>query len=505
LSGSEAILELRDIRRSFFGVEVLRGITLRLAAGRILGLVGENGAGKSTLMNILGGVLPPDSGDMSFNGQPHAPRTPRAARAAGIAFVHQELSLFPNLSIAENLFIESLPRRRVGPITLPLIDHAHVRQSAAALLAQVDLRRDPRTAAGELPPGERQLVEIARALAADARLIILDEPTTSLTAPETQRLFAIMQRLRSRGVAMIYISHRLEDVLSQCDDIAVLRDGRLISTGPKSDFTAARMIAEMVGRDVTDTTIAAASAGPELLRVINLSRHGILDNISFSLHQGQVLGIAGLMGAGRTELARAIFGLDPIDAGAITLDGQPFTPSPRESIARGVVFLTEDRREEGLLMDDTILANASLAVLPRFAASPLKFIRRRKLAAAVTQTTAAAQLRAANPARQIARTLSGGNQQKVVLAKWLINRPRLLILDEPTRGIDVGAKQEIHKMIRDLARQGAAVLVISSEIEELLALCDAILVMSRGHIVDRLARADFDRERILRAALGGAP
>ena len=497
------LIEFRAIGKQFFGVEVLRSISFMLQPGRVLGLVGENGAGKSTLMNILGGVVAPDAGSMLLRGTPYAPGRPRDATAAGIAFVHQELNLFTNLSIAENLQIDSFPRRMIGKFRLPLIDYATFRSRASALLEQVYLRRDPNAPVSELSPGERQVVEIAKALGAEASLIILDEPTTSLTMPEARRLFDIIQRLRRRGVAIIYISHRLEDVLTISDDIVVLRDGQVVSTGIASAYSSHRLIQEMIGREV-DQLFSPRPAQPPrhpLLRVEHITEPGVLSDISFTLHKGEVLGIAGLMGAGRTELARALFGLDTFSSGQIRLDDEPFTPSPRESIRRGLALLTENRREEGLLMDDSVLHNASLVALPQFIRTPLKFIARLRLARRVAESTQATHLRAANLARQTARTLSGGNQQKVVLAKWLMNPPSILILDEPTRGIDVGAKQEVYRIINALVAQGAAILLISSEIEELIGTCDRIMVMAAGRIVRRLDRTEFDRHRILRAAL----
>jgi ribose transport system ATP-binding protein len=512
LPTAEPLLQFRGLCKSFFGIPVLSDVTLPVAPARVLGLVGENGAGKSTLMNVLGGVHPPDAGEMILLGRPYSPRRAGDARAAGVAFVHQELNLFTNLSVAENLFVDAFPRRRLGGLTLPLVDRTAARDATRRLLEQVDLRVPPDTPVADLSPGQRQLVEIAKALRFDARLLILDEPTTSLTAPEASRLFEIIRRLRARGVSIIYISHRLQDVLELCDDVAVLRDGRLVSHGRRGDYTEARMVTEMVGRDVgqlfgphAQRGKAGATAAPgPLLRVIDLFAPPAVRGVSLTLRAGEVLGVAGLMGAGRTELARAIFGLDPITSGTVEIDGRPFTPSPRRSIRRGIAFLTENRREEGLLMDAAVPDNAALAALAEFARTPLKVISGRRLRRAVTEGTVAVRLQAAGLSRQTARTLSGGNQQKVVLAKWLLRRPRVFLLDEPTRGIDVGAKQEVYRLIASLAAEGAGVLMISSEIEELIGACDRILVMARGRVTDEIARPDFDRERILRAALAGA-
>jgi ribose transport system ATP-binding protein len=499
---AESILEIQGIQKGFFGVPVLRDIGFTLRGGQVLGLVGENGAGKSTLMNILGGVFPAEEGSMTLSGQPYTPRGPAEARRRGVAFIHQELNLFPNLSIAENLVLPSFPRQRLP--RLPLIDRQATRSRARELLAVVDLDRAPETLVEDLSPGERQLVEIARALTIDARLIIFDEPTTSLTAHETGRLFELIDRLKARGIAMIYISHNLGDVLRLCDEIAVLRDGTLVGSGPVGEFTADRMITLMIGRNLEqlfpDRT--AAPADDVVLNVEGLSQPGIVENINFVLRRGEVLGIAGLMGSGRTELARILFGLDPFARGLVRLKGSALgRSSPRVRIERGMAFLTEERREEGLMMGASIDENIVLASLRAFARPITRLIDRRRSGEKVTEVSRSVQLRASEPRRAV-KTLSGGNQQKVVLAKWLLTRPSVLVLDEPTRGVDVGAKSEIYRLIDELAAGGAGVLMISSEIEELIGLCDRILVMSRGEVRGSFERTGFDREAILRAALG---
>jgi ribose transport system ATP-binding protein len=500
-----AVVCLEGIEKRFYSATVLRGVTLAIARGRILGLVGENGAGKSTLMNVLGGVLRSDAGRMIVDGQVYEPSTPRDAAAAGIAFIHQELNLFTNLTVAENLHLDAFSRRRLGPLRLPLVDWRQLHASACRLLEQVGLNVNPDTRLAALSPGKRQLVEIAKALAGHARLIILDEPTTSLTAHEAEHLFALLQKLRSSGVAMIYISHNLTDVLHLCDEVAVLRDGQLVCSSPVSECTERRLIEQMVGRSIEQhfpVRVPVAKQQVTLEARSLTSDCGIRD-VSFELHAGEVLGIAGLVGAGRTELARTLFGLERITAGAVYVHGKSFKPTPRASIAQGVAFLTEDRRDEGLLRDASVLDNVRLVALPGFCRTPAKFVARTKLQAAVASIGDAIHLQGSAVRQQTVRTLSGGNQQKVVLAKWLLARPRVFILDEPTRGIDVGAKQEIYRLIAQLAAQGTAVLLISSEIEELLGLCDRILVMRAGGITASYDRAQFDREQILAAALGG--
>lgn len=491
------LLECSQIRKSYFGVSVLRDVNLSLAPGSMLGLVGENGAGKSTLMNILGGVTQPDSGSMMLEGAAYSPQTPAEATQRGVAFVHQELNLFTNLSIAENLFIPTFPKTKFG-----FIDRRLMRAKTAELLSEVSLDVPPDTMVERLSPGERQLVEIARALGQNARLIIFDEPTTSLTSRETERLFALIERLRTQGIAMIYISHVLPDVFRLCNELIVLRDGEIIGAGRKDEFTTERLITLMVGRSLEQLyPEREAEPAPDIvMRVSRLSQPGVIENIGFDLRRGEILGIAGLMGAGRTELARVLFGLDPCAGGSIMLNGEEIgRHSTLERIARGLAFLTEDRREEGLLMDAAISDNLALVALPQFTSGML--IDQQRLNAAVNQIAASVQIRGGEHASQPVKTLSGGNQQKVVLGKWLMRNPSVLMLDEPTRGVDVGARSEIYRIIRQLAATGAGILFISSEIEELIGVCDRVLAMQRGAITACFERNEFDRERILAAAL----
>ncbi|MBM3823887.1 MAG: sugar ABC transporter ATP-binding protein [Verrucomicrobia bacterium] len=572
-------LQFHAITKSFFGVPVLKEVSFIVPAGQTLGLVGENGAGKSTLMNILGGNLTPDAGQMSLAGEPHAPAAPKEATRAGVAFIHQELNLFPNLSIAENLFLAAFPRlgqkavrgssfmdrgstetTRVqqrstnkGPetknqeqrstinqprtrnqeprtknqeqgtsISLPWIDRRTLRSRTTELLRQVGLSLSPDTLVERLSAGERQLVEIAKALSIDPRLIILDEPTTSLTAHETEHLFALLGRLRARGIAMIYISHALNDVLRLCDSIVVLRDGAVVGQGPRAEWTTERMITLMVGREMEQLfpqrprsdppppppsgagrgSTSDAGSSYTLLEVSGVTQPGIVADISFRLRAGEVLGISGLMGSGRTELARILFGLDPLSRGSIHLAGRPIERlSPRERVAAGLALLTESRRDDGLCLDASIADNLSLVALPRHASGPVGWLDQGAMNAALQTTRRAVTLSASARDLQPVKTLSGGNQQKVVLAKWLLNEPRVFILDEPTRGIDVGAKHEVYSLINQLVGRGAGVLMISSEIEELIGMCDRILVMNRGRIRDEIHLHQFDRERILKAAL----
>lgn len=470
------LLQCESLTKTFSGVPVLREVSFSIDKGRILGIAGENGAGKSTLMNLIAGVHRPDSGRMVWNGEPYAPSGPLDAEQHGIAFVHQELNLFPNLSIADNIFL------------LPRMNRSARASRTRELLAQVGLDASPSALVETLAPGDRQLVEIAKALRSEARLVILDEPTTSLTAREIERLFSVVEDLRSRGISVLYITHALEHLLRLCNDILVLRDGAVVDSGPVAEFDENRLITSMVGRPVTQLYPRrdAHAPGPVVLEVAGISEPGVVENVSLELAQREILGVAGQMGSGRTELARILFGLDRASAGTISLNGERIERlSPRERIARGLAYLTESRREDGLFMDATVAENIRI-VNPE--------------AADVPELVRTLRIVCADPTRQPVSQLSGGNQQKAVLGKWLAAKPRVLILDEPTRGIDVGAKQEIYSLIVQLAAGGMALLVISSEIEELLGLCDRIVVMAKGEVCGTFAPS-VGREAIMRAAL----
>ncbi len=412
-----------------------------------------------------------------------------------------ELNLFANLSIAENIFIRGFLRSRSW---LPLINRRRIRERTRELLEEVRLTHPPDTRIEHLSAGERQLVEIAKALALPPRLIILDEPTTSLTTRETERLFAIMARLRERGIAMIYISHSLGHVLKRCDEIVVLRDGAVVAHEPTAQFTMDRLVSLMVGRAITRWfPPRTAQPGEEIiLEARGIGQPGIVRNISFQVRRGEIVGVSGLMGAGRSELARILFGLDPCATGDILLEGESIGHLPPAArIRRGLAFLTEDRRAEGLCLEASIADNLTLVSLGELGHGGLGWLDRTRIAACVRRMREAVRLTPAARDPQLVKTLSGGNQQKVVLGKWLLGEPKVFILDEPTRGIDVGAKYEVYRLIRDLAARGTGVLLISSELEELLGMCDRILVMRGGRISDTIEPPEFDRERILRAAL----
>jgi ABC-type sugar transport system ATPase subunit len=489
------------ITKAFRGVAVLRGVSLDVHVGEVLGLVGENGAGKSTLMNILGGQITADGGVMQVEGQAYAPQSPADAAAAGIGFVHQEPSLFPNLTIAENLHLRSLPRRRGRP----WIDWAAIRRSTTGLLARVGLDRTPDTLVDRLSAGERQLVEIARALAVDARFLMLDEPTSSLGARERAQLLALIDELRSGGLSFLFVSHHLQDVLQTCDRVAVLRDGALVDIHAVAGLEIETLVRQMVGRDSRQIYPArpartGVSARVPVLAVQGLGAGDVVRDVSFEVRAAEIVGLFGLMGAGRSELARLIFGLDRPDRGEVRLGEAALRGSPARRIARGMALVTEDRRLDGLCLPASIAHNVTLADLRRYA-SRIGVIARGREREAVERTATSVRLTGARDLTQPVGRLSGGNQQKVVLGKWLLTRPRVLILDEPTRGIDMAARADAYELLAALADAGTALLVISSDLDELVGLCDRLLVLRRGEIAGAFDRGHFDREAILRAAL----
>jgi ribose transport system ATP-binding protein len=494
------LLRLQGITKSFFSVQVLHGISFDVRPGEVLGLCGENGSGKSTTMNILGGVLRRDSGEMFLAEARYEPRHPRDAEAAGIGFIQQELNIFANLSVEENLFLGRFPRVAGS---LPIIDRRRMRRDAARLLEQVNLRLSPQSPASILSPGERQLVEIAKVLSLQARIMIFDEPTTSLTSRETVRLFEVIQQLRQSGIGIIYISHVLSDVMNLASYILVLRDGRVSLSAPRAEVTTQSLITAMVGRSIEALfpVCEPKALGRPLLKAEGITQPGIVRDISLSVAEGEIVGIAGLMGSGRSELARILFGLDPFESGRITLGGRPLLSQVLSTrIAGGVAFLTEDRRHEGLMMEGTVGENLAIAALPLLTNS-FGQVDDARLNKEMGKMRSQLQIKTQDLTTTPVRSLSGGNQQKVVLGKWLLRRPRLLILDEPTRGVDIGAKQEIYRLISNLSKDGLGVLVISSEMEELIGLCDRILVMNRGEIGGSFQRGGFEREMILAAAM----
>jgi len=492
------VLRLKQVNKSFAGVSVLKDISLTLGAkGTILGLVGENGAGKSTMMNILGGVLQRDSGEILIDGAAYHPRSPIDADAKGIAFIHQELNLFPNLTIAENLYLNGAPGSRAG-----ILSYAAMNKAAGEVMKYAGIGLEPSTMVDSLPIGMRQMVEIAKALSKKARIIVFDEPTTSLCTEEKSQLFAIIRDLSTKGISMIYISHTLEDVLGLCDEVAVLRDGGLVGQLPIGECNKADIISMMVGRKLDQLfPYVEKSPGKVLLKVEGLSRRKVFSDISFSLRSGEIVGLFGLMGAGRSEVASAIYGVDPIESGGIFLEGDPVRrPTPEWWIRNGLAYITENRREEGLLMSKTVKENLVLANL-RTMRKSLGAVDRQREEADSASMIERLSIKTYDKSRQSALALSGGNQQKVVIGKWLLTNPRIFLVDEPTRGIDVGAKFDIYNHLNTLAKDGSAILFISSEMEELIGVCDRILVMSNGSLAGELERGRFDQEELLSLAI----
>jgi ribose transport system ATP-binding protein len=489
-------LEMRGIRKAFPGVVALDGVDLVLQPGRVHMLLGENGAGKSTLMKILSGAYQKNAGDILINGAPVEIRSPADALAHGIRVIYQELNLIPHLSVAENIFLGRLPTHLGG-----IVDWRALQTMTAARLADLGLEIDPRTLVSRLSLAQRQMVEIAKALASgDASILVMDEPTSALTTREVTQLFGLIERLSARGVAIVYITHRLDEVFRIGHVITVLRDGRHVTTREIGDVNVAELVRLMANRDLTEHyPKIRVKRGAELLRVDQVGRRGAVADVSFSLHAGEVVGIAGLMGAGRTELAQLIFGADRRDHGRVLVDGRPVRIGhPADAIACGIGLLPEDRKAQGLVAGLTVPRNIALPHgrrLGRFG-----IIGRRAEAAMARPIVE--ELRIKATATQAVRLLSGGNQQKVVLGKWLAGAVRVFIFDEPTRGIDVGAKVEIYHLMNRLTARGAGIIMISSELPELLGMSDRILVMHRGRIQAELAAADATEERVLSAALG---
>ena len=480
---------------------MLTDISFEVLAGEVHALVGENGAGKSTLMNIVSGVLQPDAGRMEWAGSPVVVRNPRAAQDLGISFVHQELALVPQLSIAENVFLGRHPSWRIGlpRLGLPMVKWSEMRERARELLAELGHDVDPRTLVEELSIGEKQLVEIARALACVSRLIVMDEPTAPLSERETERLFEVIGRLRGRGVSIIYITHRLKEVYTGADRVTVLRDGRLIATAPVSRMPHDLLVRHMVGRELSEESAEPHSfAQPVvMLQVEGLARGHDFRDISFEIRRGEIVALAGLVGAGRTEVLESVFGVSPASAGRIYVEGREVpVRTPADAIRAGIALVPDDRKAKGLMLGAAVRVNMVLASERQFV------IDGRRESEAAERMIGELCVRTRD-AETPAGELSGGNQQKVVLAKWLLADVDVFLLDEPTRGIDVGAKAEIYALVRALARRGAAILFASSELEEVLRLADRILVMHRGRISGELSRAQASDERIMQLATGG--
>jgi ABC-type sugar transport system ATPase subunit len=489
---------MRNISKAFPGVRALHHVSFDLKAGEVHALVGENGAGKSTLVKILGGVYQPDEGEIVLNGRPVEIKDPRHAQELGIAVVHQELNLFPNLTVAENLYAGKMPCHGA----LGFEDRQCAYRTAIEYLEKFELPIDPNTPLRELSLAQRQIVEISKVLLQKARVVILDEPTSSLAEHETLLLFKLIDQLKAEGLCVVYISHRLEEIFHIAERVTVLRDGEWVGTRQIADCNVEAVIRMMVGRELKDlygqpggTRDRAARA---VLTVENLASEGRFREVSFELRAGEILGMAGMVGAGRSDVGLALFGAVPVTAGTIRLNGEPIAiTSPQSAMSHGIAYLSEDRRKDGLFLGMGVRSNITVSHLERFAR--LGFMSNRAEAAGAQEYVAALHIQTPG-LEQLVLNLSGGNQQKVVLARWLAIQPRILIADEPTRGIDVGAKGEIYALLRRLAAQGVAVILISSEMPEVLGMSDRILVMHEGRLAGELSSAEATEEKVVTLA-----
>lgn len=494
-SNAPPLLRMRGIEKTYPGVQALRGVDLELRAGEVLALVGENGAGKSTLIKILGGAVASDAGSIHVDGRPVQLRGPTAALRAGVSVIYQEFNLVPALTARENIFLGQEPSR-FGWLPVSL-EHRRSRE----LFKRIGVAIDPETPCRDLTVAQQQVVEIAKALSREAKVVVMDEPSAALSPRETRHLFAVIRELQAQGIGVIYISHRLNEVFEIADRVMVLRDGAHVGTRPIGELTRDRIIEMMVGRTLeTEFPKQPAPLGPPRLVACGLRRGRAVRDVSFEVRRGEVLALTGLVGAGRTETARLIFAADRRDAGTVSLDGRPLSlRSPRDAIAAGICLLTEDRKSQGLVLGRSVLENFGLPNMNRFA--PGGFLRLRREAAALDGYVDQMQIKLASR-NQAAGTLSGGNQQKIVLAKWLERNAEVVIFDEPTRGIDVGAKYEIYLLINRLAALGKAVLMISSELPEVLGMSDRILVMHEGRITGEIGDvARATQEQIMELAV----
>ena len=494
------LLRLRDINKHFPGVHALKNVHFDVRRGEIHALIGENGAGKSTMIKIVSGVYQPETGEIQLDGQRVHFANPREAQRAGIATIYQELGLYPELSVAENIFMGHAPTRNRG--FFQTIDWERMEQGAEALLAELNIYNlDVQAKVGTLNVGNRQRVEIAKALSLDARILIMDEPTAALAESDVEQLFSIVRLLRERGVSIIYISHRLNEVFELADRVTVLRDGEYIGAKDVDDTSESELISMMVGRTIENLfPKQKAAIGDVVLEVRNLNRPPLTRDISFTVRAGEIVGLAGLVGSGRSETAQVIFGVLPAESGAILLNGEPVEiHRPSEAVQHGIGYVPEDRGHQGLVREMTLRENNSMAVLE--SVSRNTFVNRAMERRLANHSIRQLSIRATGP-EQIVNKLSGGNQQKVVVSKWLASNPKLLIMDEPTRGVDVGAKSEIHRLMSQLAaEEGLAILMISSELPEILGMSDRILVMREGHLVGEFTRAEATQELIAHAMM----
>ncbi|MEO3798775.1 sugar ABC transporter ATP-binding protein [Nonomuraea sp. B1E8] len=491
-------LALANVSKSFGAVRALRDVSIELFAGETHGLAGENGAGKSTLVKTLAGVHRPDSGQVLLGGEPVDFAGPADAQQAGVAVIYQEPTLFPDLSVAENIFMGRQPRRGLGRI-----DRRSMHARTSELFGRLGVALDPEQPSRGLSIADQQLVEIAKAISRDARVLIMDEPTAALSGHEVTRLFSVAQALREQGCALLFISHRLDEIFALCQRVTTLRDGAWIASEPVEGLTHDDLIRRMVGREVATLFPKEETAvGEVALKVERLTREGVFTDVSFEVRRGEIVALAGLVGAGRSEVARAVFGIDRWDAGSVTVDGVTLPAgSPTAAMNAGLALVPEDRRQQGLVMDLSIERNIGLTGLRELRRGPT--ISRRAERDRARDWALRLQLKFARLADGVG-VLSGGNQQKVVLAKWLATEPSVLIVDEPTRGIDVGTKAEVHRLLSELAGQGIAVLMISSELPEVLGMADRVLVMHEGRLAAEIPRAEATEESVMSAATGRA-
>ena len=494
----DVLFSLKNVTKRFPGVLALNGVSIEVCKGEIHGLVGENGAGKSTLIKTVTGAYSPDEGEIHFNGKKLEHITPHHSMSIGIACIYQELNQVPHMTVYENIY---LGREEISNKILGLTKIALMREESEKILGTLGLKIDPNIEVGTLGVGKQQMVEIARAVRANAKMIIMDEPTASLSSRETKELLDIIKFLKTQGVAVIFISHRLDEIMAVTERITVMRDGLVVDTVNTKDVTMDDIVKLMVGRDITHKyPKVKAKIGNEMLRAEGLTRKGVMENISFSVREGEVLGFAGLVGAGRTETMRALTGVDPLDAGKIFVDGREIhIKNPQDSINAGIAFLTEDRKGQGLILIQDVEFNSTLVNLKHYVSGLLLNLKKCKSDA----ESMVNELRTRTPSiNQLVGNLSGGNQQKVVISKWLLTKSKVFIFDEPTRGIDVGAKVEVYNLINKLTSQGAAVIMISSEMDECMGMADRIIVMYEGRITAELSGSDITQENIMYAASG---
>ncbi|MGI1690751.1 sugar ABC transporter ATP-binding protein [Thermoanaerobacter uzonensis] len=493
----KTILLMKEVSKSFPGVQALKNVDFDLTKGEVHGLLGENGAGKSTLIKILTGVYQKDEGEIFLEGKPVIINNPRDALNLGIAAIYQELALQPYLSVAENIFLGHEITKQSKLVRF--INWKKMHEEARKILKELELDLDLNTPIKELGIGKQQMVEIAKVLSKNAKIVIMDEPTSSLSEKETEELFKVIFRLKEKGISIIYISHRLEEIFKICDRVTVMRDGEKIVTLNPKTTTKDELIKYMVGRTLEQHyPKIETKKGEEALRVENLTRKGVFENISFGAYTGEILGIAGLVGAGRTEIVRAIFGADPVDSGKIYIFGKERKiTSPQDAIKEGLVLIPEDRKTQGLVLIQTVLDNIVLSSLPKYKKGLL--LNYREVTSESSDLIKRLNIKTPT-AKKVVKELSGGNQQKVVIAKWLTQKARIFIFDEPTRGIDVGAKVEIYNIMNELVKNGASVIMISSELPEILGMSDRIIVIHEGRVTAEFSREDADQEKIMKAA-----